>query len=77
MANAEEKRLLREIDALRKALPEMKNLEQIEPELTQIREKKRAISKDLDVVKKLLDEKNEKIDSRASSQTPHSLTRVC
>ena len=31
--NAEERRLLRDIDALRRALPDMKKLEVIEPEL--------------------------------------------
>lgn len=41
----------------------MKKWEQLEPELAHIREKKRAINKELDVVKKILDEKNAKIDS--------------
>ena len=61
--NAEERKLLREIDALKKALPDMKKLEVLEPELAQIREKKKAINKELDVVKKIMDEKNEKIDN--------------
>jgi predicted nucleic acid-binding Zn-ribbon protein len=61
--NAEERKLLREIDNLKKALPDMKKLETLEPELTQIREKKKAINKELDVVKKIMDEKNEKINS--------------
>lgn len=63
MSNAEEKRLLRDIDALRRALPDMKKLALIEPELAQIREKKKAINQDLDVVKQLIDEKNDKINS--------------
>ena len=44
MANADEKRLLREIDALKKAVPDMKKLAQIEPELASIREKKKVIN---------------------------------
>ena len=63
IANTEEKKLLREIDALKKAIPDMKKWELLEPELAKIRDKKRAINKDLDVVKKILDEKNAKIDS--------------
>lgn len=63
MSNAEEKRLLRDIDALKKALPEMKKLALIEPELAQIREKKKAINQELDVVKQLIDEKNDKINT--------------
>ena len=43
--NAEERKLLRESDALKKALPDMKKLEVLEPELAQIREKKKAINK--------------------------------
>lgn len=60
--NAEERKLLREIDQLKKALPDMKKLETLEPELAQIREKRKTINKELDVVKKILDEKNEKIN---------------
>lgn len=62
MSNAEEKRLLRDIDALRRALPDMKKLALIEPELTQIREKKKVINQELDVVKQLIDEKSDKIN---------------
>lgn len=40
----------------------MKKLETLEPELAQIREKRKTINKELDVVKKILDEKNEKIN---------------
>lgn len=61
--NAEERRLLKEIDSLRRALPDMKKLALIEPELAQIREKKKVINQDLDVVKRLIDEKNDKINS--------------
>ena len=61
--NAEERKLLREIDQLKKALPDMKKLETLAPELAQIREKKKVINKELDVVKKIMDEKNEKINS--------------
>lgn len=63
IANTEEKKLLKEIDALKKAIPDMKKWELLEPELAKIKEKKKAINKDLDVVKKILDEKNAKIDS--------------
>lgn len=62
MSNAEEKRLLRDIDALRRAVPDMKKLALIEPELTQIREKKKVINQELDVVKQLIDEKSDKIN---------------
>lgn len=41
----------------------MKKLSTIEPELSSIREKRKVINQELDVVKKILDEKNAKIDS--------------
>ena len=63
IGNAEERKLLREIDALKKALPDMKKMQTLEPELAKIREKKKAINKELDVVKRIMDEKNDKINS--------------
>ena len=47
---------------MRRALPDMKKLALIEPELTQIREKKKVINQELDVVKQLIDEKSDKIN---------------
>ena len=61
MSNQEEKALLREIDQLKKALPDIKALSKIEPELQAIREEKKKISGALDIVKRVLDDREEKI----------------
>lgn len=63
MSNVEEKRLLKDIDALKKAIPDMKRLSELEPELVKLREQRKAIQADLDVVKKLIDEKDAEINS--------------
>lgn len=57
MTNKDEKALLKDIDNLKRALPEMKKLKIIEPELVKIRDEKKQISADLDIVKKLIDDK--------------------
>lgn len=59
MSNAEEKRLLRDIDALKKGVPDMEKLGTIEPELTQIREKRKVLTAELDASRKIIDDKNE------------------
>jgi len=61
MSNAAEKALLREIDLLKKALPDMKNLSKVDPELQTIREEKKKISGMLDIVKRVIDDKEDKI----------------
>tara|TARA_B100000780_G_C20735952_1_gene292400 strand:+ start:142 stop:258 length:117 start_codon:yes stop_codon:yes gene_type:complete len=38
MSNVEEKKLLKDIDALKKAIPDMKRLSELEPELVKLRE---------------------------------------
>lgn len=43
MNNSEEKQLLKEIDGLKKAVPDMEKLSKIEPELTEIRDKRKVI----------------------------------
>jgi len=63
MSNVEEKKLLKDIDALKKAIPDMKRLSELEPELVKLREQRKAIQADLDVVKKLIDEKDAAINS--------------
>ena len=61
MSNQDEKALLREIDQLKKALPDMKDLGQVEPQLQKIREQKKEISRILDNVSKVIDDKEDKI----------------
>lgn len=58
----EEKLLLKDIDKLKKALPEMKKLTSIDPELVKIRDERKVISADLDVFKQLIDEREVKIN---------------
>lgn len=43
MNNNEEKQLLKDIDQLKKAVPDMEKLSKIEPELNNIREARKAI----------------------------------
>jgi len=60
---------LRDIDLLKKALPDMAKLSAIDPELATIREEKKGISAKLDVVKRVLDDREDKIqDVKASAQ---------
>ena len=61
MSNQDEKRLLKEIDNLERALPDMKKLSTIEPELAKIRDARRKIQGELDIVKKFIDQKEDKI----------------
>jgi uncharacterized coiled-coil DUF342 family protein len=61
MSNKDEKALLKDIDTLKKALPEIMKLSVIEPELQKIRDEKKVISGELDHVKKIIDDKEDKI----------------
>lgn len=69
MSNADEKRLIQEIDKLERALPDMEKLSTIEPELAKIRDARKKIQADLDVVKRFIEGKEEIIQSvKADSQ---------
>lgn len=69
MSNQAEKTLLKEIDHLERALPDMKKLSAIEPELAKIRDQRRKIQADLDVVKTLIEKKEVVIsDVKQASQ---------
>jgi hypothetical protein len=57
MNNNEEKQLLKDIDLLKKAVPDMEKLSVIDPEISTIREKRKAIQKQLDVIHGNLDGK--------------------
>ena len=57
MNNNEEKQLLKDIDQLKKAVPDMEKLSKIEPELNTIRESRKGIQKKLDVIHGNLDGK--------------------
>ena len=61
MSNQDEKALLREIDQMKKALPDMKELSIIEPQLQKIREQKKEISSALDNVNRVINAKEDKI----------------
>ena len=63
MSNQDEKRLLKEIDNLERALPDMKKLTAMEPELAKIRDARKKIQADLDVVKRLIEKKDDIITS--------------
>ena len=62
MNNNEEKQLLKDIDQLKKAVPDMEKLSTIEPELSEIKEKRKGIQKQLDVIHGNLDGKEAKIN---------------
>ena len=62
MNNNEEKQLLKDIDALKKVKPDMEKLSKIEPDLSEIKEKIKAIQKQLDVIHGNLDGKQQQID---------------
>lgn len=62
MSNVEEKSLLKEIDSLKKALPDIKKLTEIDPIIADLKKEKRKIQAELDIVKKLIDEKDRKIN---------------
>lgn len=69
LSNKDEKALLKDIDTLKRALPEMRKLQDIEPEMVKIREEQKKIKADLDIVKKLIDVKDKKIqDVRQQSE---------
>jgi len=69
MSSKDEKALLKDIDALKKALPDLKKLSSFEPELTKIKEQKKVISSALDKVKGLINDKETIIqDVKAKSQ---------
>jgi hypothetical protein len=53
---------LKDIDKLKKALPEMKKLSGIDPELLKIKEERKKISAELDIVKVLIDDRDGKIN---------------
>ena len=61
MNNNEEKQLLKDIDLLKKAVPDMEKLSVIDPEISTIREKRKAIQKQLDVIHGNLDGKEAQI----------------
>ena len=50
MSNKDENALLKDIDTLKRALPEMKKMSAIEPELLQLRDERKLISAQLDKV---------------------------
>lgn len=58
----DEKAILKDIDTLQKVLPEMKKLTVIEPELKKIKEERKKISADLDIVNQLIDDRDQKIN---------------
>lgn len=58
----DEKAILKDIEMLQKVLPEMKKLQTIEPELKKIRDERKKISADLDIVNKLIDDRDQKIN---------------
>lgn len=62
MSSQEEKKLLREIDQLKAALPAMEELGPIEPQLAKLREERKKIQADLDVLRKHIDDENVQID---------------
>ena len=69
MSNKDEKNLLKDIDTLKRALPEIMKLSVIEPELQKIREEKKVLSSQLDNVKRIIDDKEDKIqDTKNQSQ---------
>ena len=69
MSSNDEKKLLKDIDALKKALPDMSKLTIIEPELASIREEKKKIQDGLSLVQRLIDDKESKIqDVKQASQ---------
>jgi DNA repair ATPase RecN len=69
MSSKDEKNLLKDIDMLKRALPELQKLTAIEPELAQIREERKKISAELDIYKKLIDEREDTIqDFKSQSQ---------
>lgn len=64
-----EKTLLKEIDTLERSLPDMEQLSLLEPELAKIRDARKKIQAELDVVKGFIEEKEEKItDVKQASQ---------
>jgi hypothetical protein len=63
MSSNDEKTLLKEIDKLERALPDMKKLSGIEPELAKIREERKKIQADLDIVKRFIEKKEETISA--------------
>lgn len=63
MTNQEEKQLLREIENLKKAIPSMKAMNDIEPQIQKIKAERKKLQTELDRVKEIIDEKEEKIQS--------------
>jgi predicted nucleic acid-binding Zn-ribbon protein len=61
MSNLAEKTLLKEIDNLERALPDMKQLSALEPELAKIRDAKKKIQAELDIVKRFIEDKEDTI----------------
>jgi len=69
MSSVDEKKLLKDIDALKKALPDMEKLAQIQPELVQIRDEWKTIKQRLEKINAIIDDKVEKVeDARAQTQ---------
>ena len=69
MSNNDEKNLLKDIDSLKRALPEIMKLSVIEPELQKIRDEKKVLSSHLDSVKLIIDAKEDEIqDTKSKSQ---------
>lgn len=60
---------MKEIDNLKASLPDMKKLKAIDPELKKLREEKKKIQAELDIVKELIDAKEGTIsDVKQASQ---------
>lgn len=67
---------MKDIDGLKKALPEMMKLSEIEPELAKIRDERKAISNDLDIVKKLIDDREGKIQDVRQQSNAHKAQKT-
>jgi len=69
MSSVDEKKLLKDIDMLKKALPDMAKLTIIDPELIEIREAKKKISVELDRLNGVIGTQEEKIsENKEKSQ---------
>lgn len=61
LSQNDEKNLLKDIDKLKRALPDMRKLSAIDPELVKIREERKKLRNELDIVTKIIDDKEGKI----------------
>lgn len=67
LTSQQERELLREIDILKKSIPDMKAMREIDPKIKTIRDQIRAIQDKLNIVKDLIDEKSAKISEVQAS----------